>query len=206
MKDNCISNWGLFISSYLPLYVWLLYINSKQVSILLNFNIQFKTKITTENLFVLALLLLIIISSCEIESLLSGKGTELKPLPKNMVVNPESDSLMNYVVTYFTPLVSLNIHDSNSILMNACLFGTIGFMYVGSSATYLNPVLGMFGYKIFRVSGYPNVHHIISELSFSEIETAKKRGDDVKQYPVGDGVYMIKPNKKKHKIFFAKKR
>ena len=74
---------------------------------------------------------------------------------------------MNYVVTYFTPLLSFDLNDMKSVMMNVLLFLLIGLMYVGSSATYLNPVLGVFGFKIFGVSGFPHAHHIISSFSFS---------------------------------------
>lgn len=219
MKNDYMSKLGLFISSYLPLYLWLLLsnlnyktvfsflknFNLKQVNIFVHFNLQPKINVRFKNLFVLTLLFLIIISIYEIRSLLIGDGSEKKPLPKSVVINPESDSLMNYVMTYFTPLVSFNIHDSKSIVMNVLLFCTIGLMYAGGSATYFNPVLGIFGFKVFGVSGYPKAHHIISSLSFDEIETAKKRGDDLIRYRLGDGVYMIRPIKKRHKGFFTKK-
>lgn len=109
-----------------------------------------------------------------------------------MEISPESDSLMNYVVTYFTPLLSFDLNDMKSVMMNVLLFLLIGLMYVGSSATYLNPVLGVFGFKIFGVSGFPHAHHIISSFSFDEIETIKNRGDDVIRYRLGDGIYVIK--------------
>lgn len=137
--------------------------------------------------------ILILLSIIEIKQLFKGSGSEKKPLPLTMEISPESDSLMNYVVTYFTPLISFNMKDPKSILMNTLLFWLIGLMYVESSATYLNPVLGAFGFQIFGVSGFPNAHHIISRLSFDEIETVKKRGDEIIRYRLGDGIYVIKP-------------
>lgn len=56
-------------------------------------------------------------------------------------------------------------------------------------------MLGIFGFRIFGVSGYPNAHHIISRLSYDEIETARKRRDKVERYRIGDGIYIIKPIK-----------
>ncbi|WAM38912.1 hypothetical protein [Leuconostoc pseudomesenteroides] len=131
----------------------------------------------------------------EIRQLFKGSGSESKALPENMEISPESDSLMNYVVTYFTPLISFNLYNPKSVIMNILLFLLIGLMYVGSSATYLNPVLGIFGFRIFGVSGFPNAHHIISRLSFDEIETVKKRRDHVIRYRLGDGIYIIRSDK-----------
>ena len=66
--------------------------------------------------------ILILLSIIEIKQLFKGSGSEKKPLPLTMEISPESDSLMNYVVTYFTPLISFNMKDPKSILMNTLLF------------------------------------------------------------------------------------
>ena len=196
MKNDYFAKWSLFITSYLPLYIWILLssidFNKKNLKTL---------EISFENIVRFWLLIFIIISILEIRGLFYASGSEIKILPVEMQISPESDSLMNYVVTYFTPLISFEIHDIKSVIMNILLFFLIGLMYVGSSATYLNPVLGIFGFKIFGVSGFPNAHHIISNLSFDEIETARKRGDSVLRYRLGDGIYIIKSIKKeKNKV------
>lgn len=187
MKNGYVSKWLLFITSYLPLYLWLLLSNIDYNC----FNYQNYLAVKIPNIFRWVLLIFIAISIGELVSLFIRSGSERKPLPKQMEVSPESDSLMNYIVTYFTPLTSFDLTDNQSILMNVLLFLLIGLMYVGSSATYLNPVLGIFGFKVFGVSGFPNAHHIISRLSFDEIETVKKRGGDVVRYKLGEGIYVI---------------
>lgn len=187
MKNDYISKWKLFITSYIPLYIWLLFSNIDYS----DFSKLYSS--FTMATFSIVLLFLILISVIEICSLFKGSGSEKEPLPKNMVISPESDSLMNYVVTYFTPLISFDIHDARTVAMNIFLFLLIGLMYVGSSATYLNPVLGAFGFKIFGVTGFPKAHHIISRLSFDELETSKDRHDKVIRYRLGDGIYIIKP-------------
>lgn len=196
MKNDYISKWKLFITSYLPLYLWILLssVNYSEILKINWFDIKLIYKlINFRNIFRLVIIMLIIISIREIRQLLVGSGSERKSLPQDMEISPESDSLMNYVVTYFTPLISFDLNDHKSVIMNILLFLLIGLMYVGSSATYLNPVLGIWGFKIFGVSGFPNAHHIISKLSFDEIETVKKRGDEVIRYRLGDGIYVIKP-------------
>ena len=109
-----------------------------------------------------------------------------------MEISPESDSLMNYIVTYFTPLLSFDMNNTTSILMNSLLFLLIGLMYVGSNASYLNPVLGVFGFKIFGVTGFPHAHHIITNLSFDDIETARETDVELISYRLGDGIYILK--------------
>lgn len=189
MKNDYFSKWKLFITSYLPLYLWLLLSNINYTK----FDYREYLEPTFANGFRLILVILILLSIWEIRQLFIGSGSEQRPLPMTMEVSPESDSLMNYVVTYFTPLISFDMTDMKSVIMNVFLFLLIGLMYVGSSATYLNPVLGIFGFKIFGVSGFTNAHHIISRLSFDEIETVKRREDAVIMYRLGDGIYVIRP-------------
>lgn len=194
MRNDYLSKWLLFITSYLPLYLWLLFSGVDYSHLdFLNYNLE-RLK-SFPNIFRMILVILVVVSIVEIIKLFIGSGSEVKRLPVEMEISPESDSLMNYVVTYFTPLISFDLHDAKSVIMNVLLFLLIGLMYVGSSATYLNPVLGIFGFKIFGVSGFPHAHHIISSFSFDEIETIKNRGDEVIRYRLGDGIYVIKLKK-----------
>lgn len=192
MKNDYCSKWMLFITSYLPLYLWLIFSN-------FNYNNDFFKELKQYWIFFGVLFILVCLSIYEIRQLFVGSGSENETLPKDMEVSPESDSLMNYVITYFTPLISFNLAETQTVIMNVLLFCLIGLMYVGSSATYLNPVLGIFGFKIFGVSNFPNAHHIISKFSFDELETIRKRGDNIVRYRIGDGIFVIRPIKNKRK-------
>ena len=192
MKNDYCSKWMLFITSYLPLYLWLIFSN-------FNYNNDFFKGLKQYWIFFGVLFILVYLSIYEIRQLFVGSGSENETLPKDMEVSPESDSLMNYVIIYFTPLISFNLAETQTVIMNVLLFCLIGLMYVGSSATYLNPVLGIFGFKIFGVSNFPNAHHIISKFSFDELETIRKRGDNIVRYRIGDGIFVIRPIKNKRK-------
>lgn len=88
--------------------------------------------------------------------------------------------------------------DIEKLRMIADLKGGIGLKkailkaYAPSRAS---PLSGIFGFKIFGVSGFPHAHHIISHFSFDEIETIKRRGDEIISYRLGDGIYVIKQKK-----------
>lgn len=189
MQNELRAKWLLFITSYMPLYLWILFstLDYKNIRLENILKLKFGHPILRN-----VLVVLIAISVYKIYQLFKMDGDEQEELPPEMEISPESDSLMNYIVTYFTPLISFDISDNKSVLMNVLLFLLIGLMYVGSSASYLNPVLGIFGFKIFGVTGFPNAHHLISNLSFDEIETARKREDKLIRYRLGDGMYMIK--------------
>ena len=141
MQRDLFSKWTLFITSYLPLYLWLLFSNinyskfSFERLIALDFN---------HKLIRAVFVVLIFISIIKLWKLFKFDGKESIKIPRKMEISPESDSLMNYIVTYFTPLLSFDMNNTTSIIMNLLLFLLIGLMYVGSNASYLNPVLGVF--------------------------------------------------------------
>ena len=189
MQRDLFSKWTLFITSYLPLYLWLLFsnINYSKFSLDRLIAFDFDHKII-RSVFVF----LIFVSIFKLWILFKLDGKESIKISRRMEISPESDSLMNYIVTYFTPLLSFDMNNTTSIIMNSLLFLLIGLMYVGSSASYLNPVLGVFGFKIFGVTGFPHAHHIITNLSFDDIETARETDVELTSYRLGDGIYILK--------------
>lgn len=192
MKNGFLDKWMLFISSYFPLYIWLLLSNydySKPVH---------KQSYTISGwIFVVLMVIFIIISSCQLISVLRDNGSTITRLGKSVKISPESDSLMNYVITYITPFLTLNVHDPKTLLSNLFLFFVIGLIYVGSSATFLNPVLGLLGYKVFGIDGFGGGHHFISKLSFDELERSIRQDKEVMTYRIGEGTYMVKPYRQK---------
>ena len=189
MQRDLFSKWTLFITSYLPLYLWLLFsnINYSKFSFERLRAFDFDHKLI-RTVFVV----LIFISFIKLWKLFKFDGKESIKIPRKMEISPESDSLMNYIVTYFTPLLSFDMNNTISIFMNSLLFLLIGLMYVGSNASYLNPVLGVFGFKIFGVTGFPHADHIITNLSFDDIETVRETDVELTSYRLGDGIYILK--------------
>ncbi|WP_247915893.1 hypothetical protein [Streptococcus salivarius] len=189
MQRDLFSKWTLFITSYLPLYLWLLFSNINYSNFSLDRLIAFDFDHKIIRIIFVAL---IFVSIIKLWILLKLDGKESIKIPRKMEISPESDSLMNYIVTYFTPLLSFDMNNTTSIIMNSLLFLLIGLMYVGSNASYLNPVLGVFGFKIFGVTGFPHAHHIITNLSFDDIETARETDVELSKYGLGDGIYILK--------------
>lgn len=114
-----------------------------------------------------------------------------------MKISPESDSLMNYVITYIMPFLTLDLNNTKTLLGNLFLFVVIGLIYVGFSTTFLNPVLGLMGYKVFGVDGFEGGHHFISKLSYDELERSIRQEEGIDTYRIGEGIYMVKPHGKK---------
>ena len=98
MQRDLFSKWTLFITSYLPLYLWLLFsnINYSKFSFerLIAFDFDHK-------LIRIVFVVLIFISIIKLWKLFKFDGKENLKIPREMEISPESDSLMNYIVTYF---------------------------------------------------------------------------------------------------------
>ena len=75
---------------------------------------------------------------------------------------------LEYFVAYIIPFLNFNLgllYDAISLLI---LFGFMCFMYIKSDLIYMNPVLNIIGYNIFK---------IISEKKELMIITKKKRNE-----------------------------
>lgn len=178
MKNNYVTKWKIFVASYLPLYCLLL------------------LRSTNINHFDFTLLVLIILSLFSIKQLFSVNNFEQSTLPEDMVLEPEKNNVSNYLIVYIIPILTFDSSNLNNVIVNICLFLLVGLINVNSDAIYWNSFYGIFGFKLFKVSNFPNTHHIISRLSFDEIETMKKREDKIIRHRINNGIYLIKSLKK----------
>ncbi|WP_153551514.1 hypothetical protein [Ligilactobacillus murinus] len=188
MLNGYLQKWLFFISSYFPLYFLMIFCK-------IDYSKNIRKQISENWVYFITLSVFILVSIYQLIKLFLADGKKAKPLPKKMSISPESEALMNYVVTYITPILSLEIGNTPSMITNGTLFIIIGLIYVGSSVTFLNPLLGVLGYKIFAVTDFPGAHHLISKLSFDELEKSRNNQEIVQQFRIGEGVYVIK-NKK----------
>ncbi|HEF5707180.1 MULTISPECIES: hypothetical protein [Bacillus cereus group] len=137
---------GLYISSFFPLYVLLIvnnykyYTSWKKIKDILLF-VDFLPSI-----FSYTLILLIIFS---VVYLIVIMKINLNERHQFVGVCKTEDKLLNYVVTYLVPLLSIDITKANSMLVNLGLFLLLGFIYVNNSLVYLNPLFLFFKYNVF---------------------------------------------------------
>lgn len=128
---------GMFISSYLPLYLFL---------IIINFSFDLLT-VTLAKLFLTILSLLSILSVIVIIIIMRGEGNSKKDLTG---IQLKKDEVISYMVTYIVPLQSMDIADVKNIIVNGLLFITIGIGYTSYDLIYLNPALLVMGYKVYE--------------------------------------------------------
>lgn len=182
----------MLISSYFPLYIILLIVNSdiflgkyKFISIVKFFNKK-------ESIFILALVILSIISLWTVFDLIITKGNEyyvFEDIQKN------GDTIISYFMMYIVPLLSFDIKNNDSIIINVGLYLIISFMYIRLDLLYLNPLWLLSGYEIFKTS---DNQIIISNFRYSKIKN--RQGIRLKGINITEGIYLIQKSDNKENI------
>jgi hypothetical protein len=131
----------LFLSSYTPLFIILIIKN-------INFD---KLSIIKNNLFVISLFILIIVSNYALKlSIDQIKDMSPKSIEVKNVSQKTGDTL-NYLVTYIIPFITLDSNSIRNITSLGVLLFFMGIIYTNSNLIYTNPILNLFGYKIYEV-------------------------------------------------------
>ncbi|MGQ3440263.1 hypothetical protein NST56_06750 [Bacillus sp. FSL R5-0560] len=175
---------GLYISSFFPLYVLLIMSNYKDIPTIREIREIFKFKDLNAGSFWIVIFLLIIIS---IVSLLFIVKARLNEVHSFKGINKTEDHLLNYVVTYLLPLLSIEIHETNSLIVNAGLFLLIGFLYVKNGLVYLNPLFLFFGYNIYKAD---NEIILITNYNFYDLKNCEN--DNLRCRLLSYKIYLIR--------------
>ncbi|MED4562709.1 hypothetical protein [Bacillus altitudinis] len=155
---------GLYISSFFPLYVLLVISNYKDIPTFKDVSEIMKFKDLNAGMFWIVICALSLISIISLAIVMKTKQPEKHTFKD---INQTEDHLLNYVVTYLLPLLSIEIHKTESLLVNAGLFALIGFLYVRNSLVYLNPLFLFFGYNLYKAD---NGKIIITNYNFYELK------------------------------------
>ncbi|MEN2666020.1 hypothetical protein [Listeria aquatica] len=147
---------SMFISSYSPLYLFILILNWSQVS---------KNPLLQK--YVLAgIIILLTWSMLTVLVVLSNKGNENIDLEGASL---KSDEIISYIVTYVVPLITIDINDFRIVLVNILLFIVIGVGYIHQNLIYLNPSMLIFKYRIYEKGSWI----ALSNMSLDEMKNNK---------------------------------
>jgi hypothetical protein len=177
---------GLYVSSFFPLYVFLIINNYEYISTIESLKKILFFEDLLPSIFFLILLLLIAIS---IMALMVITKVNLNEYHSFEGICKIEDNLLSYVVTYLVPLLSIEITDGKSLLVNFGLFSLLGFIYVKNSLVYLNPLFLFFKYNIYRTM---NNEVIISNYTIYELKNIEKRR--VKTRVLSYKIYLLRKN------------
>ena len=104
------------------------------------------------------------------------KGTRIGPVEIKTLEN-ENSEVMSFVASYFFPLVSFNVGGSwRHVVVLLILFVLIGAIYIKSNLYYCNPTLSIFGFHVYKVSGYTSSRQSFSKtvITFRDINPKDK--------------------------------
>lgn len=120
------------------------------------------------------------------------KGTTEQPV-KIIEIEQRNNDYFSFIVSVVFPIISFNLINSplrHGIVL-LVIYAFLGILYIRSNLYYVNPTLGMFGLKLYRVSGETNngtTHYDKWLLSNNWL-----RKDDTFTYiQISDDVYYAK--------------
>lgn len=173
----------MFISSYFPLYIILLILYNDKINNISKIKSILMFENSTVSIFIIILVIFCIISIFTCKDLKKTEGNE-----NHKFYNIEStrDTIISYMMTYIVPILSINISDNKTIIINTILYILIGFMYIKLKLIYLNPLFLLCGYYMYNAD---NGIIIITNISCDEIH--QLNGTTVKASPLGNKIYLI---------------
>ena len=166
----------LFLSSYSPLFLIIAILNIK-----LNEIEKAKDVVPDDKLWLVITMLALFILPNIILFYLIRRVRSFQPIREktNTFTNKNSD-VMNYIVTYLIPFLSFNFDKLNQTIAFTLLIFVLAIVYIHSNIFYINPILIMFGFKIYNLN---DKYIVITKLTI-------KRDKKLKLYRIHDNVFV----------------
>lgn len=95
-------------------------------------------------------------------------------------------------MTYLTPMLSLELKNESTLVINLSLFILIGILYVKNNLVYLNPMLSLFGYYIYEWDYEGTRRIIITNLELSQLNLLSKENEYVHARKFKNNVWLYK--------------
>lgn len=173
-----IAKVGLFLGSYSPLFILLCLLEWNN-SLLGSLTIRQITIFWLPLLFALLAVLGIIITL----TLLSVAKTIAPIFIKPTVTDKRGEETLAYLITYLIPFIGFRFDSLPSATANVVLFVMIGFLYVQSNMIYLNPLLSIMGYKIYKIKINGKIKLMLAK---NEVQDENR----TKVIPLSEGIYI----------------
>lgn len=145
------AKWLLFITSYVPLYLLLILVNLKIENWCDWKDFKLLKQAFCNHLFFN--MTMIILSTCSVIVLICLNFLKSNDHVECTVkdVKNNSGDILNYFITYLFPLLSIDVNNSCSVIVNILVFLIIGLLYMKGDLLYLNPMLLLFRYEVVQV-------------------------------------------------------
>ncbi len=97
-----------------------------------------------------AMVALLLISNLALALFLRGLFLAPEPLPAFTTKTPKAGESLNYIVTYIIPFLEFDLQ--RDLLPLLILLVVIGVIYVHSTLLATNPMLSLFGYRLYELA------------------------------------------------------
>ncbi|PER21924.1 hypothetical protein CN490_26485 [Bacillus cereus] len=175
---------GLYVSSFFPLYVLLIINNYTHFIGVQKLKDSILFGKFLPSIFAWVLIILILFSFFSLWVIMR---VSLNEKHEFVGICKTEDNLLNYVVTYLVPILSIDITKANSLLVNLGLFLLFGFIYVKNSLVYLNPLFLFFKYNVFITE---NNEVIISNYDIYELKN--REGEKLRARTLSYKIYLVR--------------
>ncbi|NSP27474.1 hypothetical protein HRE78_12535 [Enterococcus faecalis] len=182
---------NLYISSYLPLYFLLVYKGWDELN--KNGTHEIPTKVVL--VYFSVLIILIVLGGGTICCFLRKNPDKTEKIQGSF--SSTGDNVIIYIMTYLSPMLSIELANFSSLIINLSLFILIGVLYVKNNLIYLNPVLLILGFYIYEWEGNGCKRVIITNMTLSELNASSKEGDYVKARKFENDIWLYKKIKSK---------
>lgn len=126
--------WFLFLSSYIPLFI---------IFTIKYYNYSWLLGIV---IFIILSSIFVLYFSIKRAEHMSGDYYNLK------TVENKSNQFLEYILAYIIPLLGFNLTSISDIISLVLLFILIAILYIRSDLIYMNPVLSIIGYNLYKVN------------------------------------------------------
>lgn len=172
----------MFISSYFPLYIILIF------TILPFENLRWTEILGNKKLFIVIIVLIILlvisfipliyIFVCERNSMIEAKS-----------VKQMNSETLSYLVTYIVPMLAIDINEIKTLVANALLFLLIGYLYIRSNLLHINILFLIFGWNIYEDT---SKRIIISREKPDYFKREEVSNHNIKVRHIGSKIYLHK--------------
>jgi len=90
---------------------------------------------------------------------------------------------LEYFAIYIIPFLTIDLVKISDMVSLVILFAVMCFMYVKSDLLYMNPMLNLIGFNIYKVASDENEYTIISRKNKEDVKTEEV-------IPLGDTVFL----------------
>lgn len=146
----------MFLSSYSPLYLFIITLNYSIVDIKISLRkILDINQINNNDIILYILISLIIISNVILYILLVTSKRYSEPV-KILEIQNGNEKVLDYILAYIvsfvcTDFAQITNNDSKGITTAILIQILLGYLYCKSNMFYINPVLNFIGYEIYLI-------------------------------------------------------